>query len=915
MIRRLLPRRVLASASVLLLPVALATTPLPKLGGERFAMATPVADNDALYTACGRVFPDPQAFAPSPTPLPGESPWAKGNMACRATQFIQYAEAISGLHYLESRYPDFVEVYDLSKDFPAILNTDEGEGMTAGIPVSTIERERSPLTLVRVTDEKSSIPELKKEHFVFPLSIHGIERAGIEGGLRAAEDLATWGATAPEQPVMETDDTSLPAGEVLKKSSVYFVLANPDGWRRGDVTSANPSFQRYNGNGMDMNRDWPAIGWTFKPFTPWSEPETRSFGKVLQAIGPKVNGKPKWTGGIDLHGQLIDRAFSFTLLGGSQRPYGKDRRVLQFTKGAWADAETRLSWNPLIKPNSEPPSCAFVEDPTTEDCDETLRIYGVQWGTIWDTIAYTVTGAFGDWIDSPMGLDADGIDNEMSLSHLSNCGTGTCYIQTAEQLHVDGNKSLIYAMLNYSLLPEDQAFRYSGRAAYLTGAPRVRDAARPSPKAPPGVPSQEDLSTTLAHDGQGDTTYEFEVKGTADGVYNGGISAQVTYSNVQGLSSGATLSVYIDREDQGEWVEQVKDYNQSPLYVQAGMKTDLNFPAPGNYRVRIAGAAPVAISLVVDFTTAPAWPDPGQLAVDASNLDFFEELKPFVASKDQLTGISPAQITTGSVKLSQFDTLIAADSSAIRSDKALAAKARQFVEQGGNLVLTDDAMLGLEQMGVVPAGSVSESQVYAGHVEFEREFEGELEVTYEDPLAANVNQPGAAEGPNHRHQVTEPVPLGFGLPDEDSEAATQMQWVVAADAFEAAGGRVVGRLQGSDVTFGEIELGAGRIRVLGSLLPTPTLANDHRFGLADYALTYTGYELARNMFDHVNPRGTTKGPVVVPPQPAPAPKPNPQPAPQPRPLPATGAEAPWVAAATVAIGLALAVRARRTRSA
>src|SRR5688572_17918821 len=53
-------------------------------------LSTPVADNDALYAQCGRVFPDPQAYGPSPTPAPGESPWAKGNAACRAVDFIQF---------------------------------------------------------------------------------------------------------------------------------------------------------------------------------------------------------------------------------------------------------------------------------------------------------------------------------------------------------------------------------------------------------------------------------------------------------------------------------------------------------------------------------------------------------------------------------------------------------------------------------------------------------------------------------------------------------------------------------------------------------------------------------------------------------------------------------------------------------
>ena len=39
--------------------------------------------------------------------------------------------------------------------------------------------------------------------------------------------------------------------------------------------------------------------------------------------------------------------------------------------------------------------------------------------------------------------------------------------------------------------------------------------------------------------------------------------------------------------------------------------------------------------------------------------------------------------------------------------------------------------------------------------------------SYADPLAQNVNQPGAAEGPGFRHQTYEPVPIGYAIQDEE----------------------------------------------------------------------------------------------------------------------------------------------------
>ena len=87
----------------------------------------------------------------------------------------------------------------------------------------------SSLYLLRVTDER--VPDAGKKFFTFPLSIHGIERAGAEAGVRAAEDLATWAAceaglaTAPvacakegaiPHPLLETaPGASVTAGDAL----------------------------------------------------------------------------------------------------------------------------------------------------------------------------------------------------------------------------------------------------------------------------------------------------------------------------------------------------------------------------------------------------------------------------------------------------------------------------------------------------------------------------------------------------------------------------------------------------------------------------------------------------------------------------------------------------------------------------
>ncbi len=840
-------------------------------GAAPLAPASPVATSEEQYIAYGRVFPDPQGCNQG---QPGYSPFSKGNIC--AFDFMQFSELEAGLNFLSEieGFDRFIEVYKLHEDFDCngnpVGNPENGckDFKSAGLPVTAsadqgegFTRDRADLFMVRVTDE--SYPNKNKDHFVFPLSIHGIERAGVEGGTRAVEDLVTWGACeatpnldmCPNEepiphPILEaTPNKSLTTGDVLRRSVVYFIYPNPDGWLRGDRTTGAQFYQRYNGNGVDLNRDWIEQGFTFRPYTPFSEPESRSFGTVLQAIGPKdENGKPKWTGGIDLHGQLIDRAFSFTLIGGSQRPYDKNQRVLQTVKGAWSDAEKRLAWSPLIKPNDAPEG-----DP---------RVYGVQWGTIWDTIDYTVTGALGNWIDSPIGLNADGIDNEMSLSHLSNCGIGSCFDPDVEQLHVDGNKSLIYSMLNFSLKPENNTFRTKGRVGYVFNRGVVSE---PTDRfvAPPKftkLPPQKDISGSCPADDtclrpDNDYTYEFKVKGPKQGVYNGGLAVTLTCANLQGVGPCAASEARLERKNpeeestqgEGEWETVNSYFNQSEIYVQAGQALHANLPLPGQYRVRIVDAdAAGFFDTDIDFTKEKGWPDPGQIGYRATNMEFWKDLQPF--ARPGLDKVTPNELRTTNSWKRRFDTIVLTN----KVYKDLAIPLRRWVAKfDGNLVLLDSALRMLQPMGMTKRGADA-ANYYLGYVNFAT---AGREVTYKDPLARKIDQPGAAEGQsggeNRRRQTYEAVPIGYSIQSADgNDGNNSPVWFVDQKVWKQARGKqraigTTGSLQ--QVSYGEIRYHGGRIRILGALLPMPTDKFDNPFGVGDYAITYSGYQLLKNM--------------------------------------------------------------------
>ena len=1037
---RLLSSRLLIVA----VGISVATVGLT-LSREDPAAATPVNTTSASYNACDRVYPDPQAYWPSPAAAPDQSPFAKGVAACQANEFVTYQEMIDGNTFLESLFPDFVEFYELETDFgdgtdcasPAASNDDYcSAGLSrSGAPFP--ERQKEDLYLLRITDER--VPEANKKLFAFPLGIHGIERAGVEGGTRAAEDLATWAwceATAAGEtltpasgaaagaapncaqegaphPILETQpDTSLTAGHVLKNSSVYFVYANADGWRRGDPDNVPRGYQRYNGNSVDMNRDWPTMGYTFRPYTPWSEPETKAFGQVLQGI------RKQWDGGIDLHGQLNAVALSFTMLGASQRDFGKNQRILQTVKGAWEDAEQRLGWHNLIVPNDE-------ERPTE------AHMYGVQWGTIWDTINYTVTGAFGDWIDSPLGLGADGIDNEMSLSHISNCGTGTCFLKDIEQLHIDGNKSLIYAMLNFSLLPEDTSFNASGRVGYVHDPRRLSHKGSPTAPNPyAGLPQQEpinDAALTPANS----FMFEFDVQGPESGVYNGGLEATATPVSLGGFNLSTTpattaliLEQFMPHGQEGEdpptaddngcgmesdrWIEQNRYFNQNQLYFSSGQAVHANVPDVGLWRVCIdGGLESQAIStggyvdVDIRFLAEQGWEDPGQLPYDVSNMDFFTELAPYMRP-GQLEKVNVDKVLKGKAKLGRYTSLVIADNAfpgyseapptgsaqqglsfanpgaattpcagdasseapcsedfefvvepgannqqmmvhiepgatsvdydlyvqrqdpetgnyvtvgqsatgsadetvtlisppdgtyrarvvnwsgggplaeltiefsneyagpPIYKNQRTQAQVnrwgdllRRYVEGGGNLVLTDGAIKALAHMNVVERKFIRSFTQYAGYIGFTPDA-GDTD-TYADPLAANVDQPGAAEGEGHRHQTYEPVPIGFPIQDEGG-ADYNGSFVTTIDQpeWEKRGGRTAGTTTAQQVSLGEIKVGQGQVRVIGALIPMPSQESYHPFGLASYAVTYTGYQVLNNALQipGVPPGGGLKG--------------------------------------------------------
>ena len=105
-------------------------------------------------------------------------------------------------------------------------------------------------------------------------------------------------------------------------------------------------------------------------------------------------------------------------------------------------------------------------------------------------------------------------------------------------------------------------------------------------------------------------------------------------------------------------------------------------------------------------------------------------------------------------------------------------------------------------------------------------------------------------------QLSEATLVGYGI-----GANASPMTVVTSAAWTAAGGTTVGTTgnnagtsdTGTQTSVGEVPVGKGKIRILGGGLPMPTEINDHRYGLKNYSLTYSGLYILENSIEHDAP--------------------------------------------------------------
>lgn len=336
--------------------------------------------------------------------------------------------------------------YDL--DYKASLDAIEAINPRV-MDVLTIGKSYSNRTIyaVRLTDETVTTP---KRQVAISLSVHGNERAGREGGLRYVEDLVRWSKTDPKH-ALYTGDTAVALEDILRQTEIYVGIINVDGWVSGDL-GAEQSLQRGNGRGVDLNRDFPTLGWSKR--TQLSEPETRAWHSLVSAM-------PNLTTATDLHGELTTEngAFSDIMYPAGQWDPQEQAQELQLARNMKRSVERKFAEEGVVLQKvieALPPS------QQTQLRNQGVAVRPAEYATAYDVVGYDDSGFMGDWFVSEGAIE---VDTENFLSHAA---PNRAYVPILEQAHVAAIKGNMEAVIAESMITHlVKAEVNIGRVAYI----------------------------------------------------------------------------------------------------------------------------------------------------------------------------------------------------------------------------------------------------------------------------------------------------------------------------------------------------------------------------------------------------------------------------------------------------------------
>lgn len=747
-----------------------------------------------------------------------------------ARDFVSHPEVGQGLDHLAAEYPDMVRVHRIGQS-PGWENFFTGE-----------DPDPQDIYVAELTNDiqdEASFQE--KDKAVFIVGIHGNERAGVEAGSRIIEDAVNGDA----------DEFT----DLLDDIVIVWVYINPDGWTvRKPQFGPNPyayyfgspHYGHYRGNasGVDTNRQYPTIGWANPAFWPADHgdaPGVRpGYDVGYDDVVPDALATVGHLRGYDNVEYLCDyhmMGFSDTMVLNleSNAAYEHDgthnldevnKRIDAAMTDRWGSPEAIAA--DTIRAGKD----TIFGDPDDYVPDELL-----DYGSIYDSIGYNITGGLLGWAGQPEefgGLGAVTVAPELAMRAWLNWRP---YIErhlaTAYRISMREFAEMCAADTDATVATGDQD------TAYVTTSELTRKSA--------------DLSHTDESPGRGGGPGQdraTEVQNRHETVQPGPSGR----ADVSSQSRTHSLAVQIADNGVNEGVVKlVNPGGQVVRTIDLAETDDRSFyvprPAEGNWSIEFEGDREVEADFVT-IESEEGHPDPeeafgySQEEYVVNPMQFFADLSPNLESGSmeglRVQDVRIGRLMRGNSGTRRYDKLVISHDIGRDSDEYVAA-IEEFVEAGGDLVLTDAGLYLLDELDVGDAGALSADDIQTIEVGIANLIDRDFEHYLLDDIR-----------PLQREMWKSPQ-IGY-VPNVNDQPAT----VIDDGAFTAAGGEIAGRMQaieessgdeevvGDGVGAGSLQAGDAEINLLGSMLPPANQRELHPFGMADYAVSFMGHTMICN---------------------------------------------------------------------
>jgi hypothetical protein len=770
----------------------------------------------------------------------------------RCVDYLDIEEVGTGFEHLADDHADRMRVF--------------GIGQSAGkYNDLTARRDPRDVMVVEVAEnvgDRAAFSE--KRQVLVNCTIHGNERAGGEAAPRFIERLLTG-----NEPEIE---------DLLDDYALVFTFTNPDGWaaRRPQYESngvPNAPLHERGNLGGDTNRQYPNPGWV-SPAHTIAEPQGRTLDGTTDPPDYVADTVPdtlafiehcrtyeNLVSAIDLHGMLSSKDFVLALDGASQSDTGALQNSFELIERIGENITAALpEWETAGQTISEVtggtnPSYAGLS---------VVPEQAFNAGTPVETIGYSGTGFVDEWMSFPErlgGLDVPSLTMEMAYS---NTVGGNVYDPARVGMQVDGYQAAIRGAVEFATRDVVGRFESDGDIAFVDTDSLVRSSDALDVGDDEGGDGGDDRSdggsgntssaatasptattaemATLPAGGTTTQTYTVEAATTrfavSPHVHESVASAELvapdgttvrTFDATEGRALGGACCALptweVTDPQAGDWTLRFTDELASGSSVQtqfAATQGNVDAPDPAaelGYEQRDYEVDPLQYFRDLDDD---ATDDVDGLPVGAIAGDD-EETERQGGRPDfaRMLGADPTR-SDETDPLAAYDHVVASHDDGIGNADYVAAL-EAFVSDGGNLVLTDS---GLDLLGAMDGVAIESGDVTTA----EDNYVARLDTVTDHPLVTDRD-------PIQDH-LWYIAPLGYA---ENEAPVTSIDQA----AFESAGGTVAG-LTGGRVVVGTLELGAGTIQVVGSLLPPAKQTNLHPFGMVDYAATYFGHLVMTN---------------------------------------------------------------------